>query len=269
MEQFIDFFEEYKDARTLFLVIGLVIFWVIEGAVPLFSFQYRRVQHAALNLTLTFFQLLIALAMGLVMVRIADYTTANQFGLFYWLDLPLWLHVICAILLMDLFGGYLIHRIEHKIPLLWRFHIVHHADSEIDVTTGLRHHPGETVFRLSAQTLAVLIGGIPIGMIFLYSMISLFFAQWTHSNIRSPEFFDKWLSYIIVTPNHHKVHHHESKPLTDTNFGNIFMMWDRLFGTFNATDPSELKYGIDSLPSQDDKDSLKRMLMIPFDRQAK
>ena len=267
MQEFITLIAEHKDARTVLLVVGLVVFWVIEGTVPLFSFQYQRLRHAALNLVLTALQLLIALAMGLLILRIADFTETNEFGIFYWLGLPLWLHVIAAIVLMDFFGGYLIHRLEHKIPVLWRFHVVHHADSEIDVTTGLRHHPVETVFRLTSQSVAILIGGIPIGVVFLYSMISIFFAQWTHANVRSPAFFDRWLSYIIVTPNLHKVHHHESKPLTDTNFGNIFMIWDRLLGTFDATDTSELKYGIDSLPAPEDKDKLSRMLMIPFERQ--
>ena len=141
--------------------------------------------------------------------------------------------------------------------------IVHHADTHVDVTTGLRHHPVETLFRLSAQATAVAVGGIPIGVVFLYSLISIFFTQLTHANIRTPDSLDRILSWVFVTPKMHKVHHHESKPWTNTNYGNIFSIWDRLFGTFVDVDSNKLVYGLDTLDPQSG-DRIGRMLSIPF-----
>ena len=134
------------------------------------------------------------------------------------------------------------------------------------MTTGLRHHPFETLFRLSSQLTAVLIGGIPIGVVFLYQLLSIFFTQFTHANIRSFRRADRYLSWIFVTPNMHKVHHHQEKPLTDTNYGNVFSIWDRLLGTFAQVDPEQLVYGIDSLPDPGDHNRLGRLLTLPFRR---
>ena len=241
MQEFVSFFETMPSAyRSAALVSGLVVFWIVEGAVPLFRSDYRRLHHAALNIFLTVLQIALAFTFGVFVVQAAEYTSEHRFGFLYLFDLPLWLHVLLGVLLLDLCGGYCIHRIEHHLPFLWRFHIVHHADKNVDVTTGLRHHPAETIFRLSAKLFAVWFGGIPIGVVFLYQMISVFFTQWTHANLRSYRKLDHLLSYVFVTPNMHKVHHHHQKPLTDTNYGNVFSIWDRLFGTFVEVDPASL-----------------------------
>ena len=267
MESVIQYLENMPSSyRSGVLVTGLVLFWILEGAVPLFQLSRGRIQHAALNLGLTILQLIVAFSFGLLVVEAARVTSANQFGLLYLIQLPMWLHVVCGVLLLDFFGGYLIHRIQHRLPALWRFHIVHHADRHVDVTTGLRHHPFETLFRLSSQLTAVLIGGIPIGVVFLYQLLSIFFTQLTHANIRSFRRADRYLSWIFVTPNMHKVHHHQEKPLTDTNYGNVFSIWDRLLGTFAQVDPEQLVYGIDSLPDPGDHDRLGRLLTLPFRR---
>ncbi|MCP4192458.1 MAG: sterol desaturase family protein [Planctomycetaceae bacterium] len=270
MQDFIHFFETMPSAyRSGALVLGLVLFWIIEGAVPLFSSGYPRLHHAALNICLTLFQLVLALAFGIFVLQAATYTSEHHFGLLYLIDFPLWLHAILGILLLDLCGGYWIHRFEHRFPLLWRFHIIHHTDKNVDVTTGLRHHPAETIFRLSSQLFAVWVAGIPIGVIFLYQMVSVFFTQWTHANLRVHRRLDHLLSYLFVTPNMHKVHHHHEKPLTDMNYGNVFSIWDRLFGTFVEVDPATLHYGIDSLPDSTDHEKLTRLLLMPFQRRHK
>lgn len=265
MQSLVDYFEQFPSSyRTMLLVAGLVVFWIMEGAIPLVSVDYRRTRHAALNLTLTLLQIAVALSLGFLVVATSQYMTARQWGLLHVVQLPTTIQVLGGILLLDFFGGYLIHWIEHKLPWMWRFHIVHHADQMVDVTTGLRHHPIETLFRVSAQLAAVFVGGIPIGIVFMYNILSVFFAQLTHANIRPPATIDRLLSWVFVTPNMHKVHHHEQQPLTDTNYGNVFSIWDRIFGTFVEVRPEELRYGIDSWPSPDEHNHLGSLLVRPF-----
>ena len=268
MDNLVQFFETMPSSyRSMLLVGGLVVFWGLEGVVPLFPNTYRRMHHAALNALLTFFQLVIAVGFGAVIVKTVAYTSQHQFGLLYQVALPVWLRVLLGVLLLDFAGGYLIHWTEHKLSWMWRFHVIHHTDQNVDVTTGLRHHPVETFFRLGSQWLAIGLGGIPIGVVFLYQVLSIFFAQLTHANIRLPRGVDRWFSYVWVSPNMHKVHHHRQKPLTDRNYGNVFSIWDRMFGTFVEVDPDALDYGIDSLTHPEDHDRLSRLLMMPFEKQ--
>ena len=252
--------------RTATLVVGLIVFWIAEGAVPLFPTRYRRVRHAALNVLLTFFQLVVSLFFAVVTLKATAFTTANSFGLLYVIELPLWLHVVLGVMLLDMIGGYCIHRTEHSIRWMWEFHVIHHSDENIDVTSGLRHHPVETVFRLSSQLLAILLCGIPLGVVFLYGLISIFFAQLTHANISPPVALDRFFSLVFVTPNMHKVHHHRTKPLTNTNYGNVLSIWDRMFGTFAQVDMDTLSYGLDSMPYPEDHLKLSRLLRMPFQR---
>ena len=270
MESAVEFFATLPSyGRGMLLVAGLVFFWIVEGTVPLFPVHGHRLRHARLNLVLTFLQLLVAVAAGSVVVGLTGFVVTHHWGLLQWAAMPpLNLspvgQVVMGLLLLDLFGGYLIHRLEHSLSWMWRFHIVHHADTAVDVTSGLRHHPVETLFRLSSQLLAIGLGGIPFGVVIMYQVISVFFAQLTHANIRFPGRLDHMLSWLLVTPSMHKVHHHHEKPWTDTNYGNVFSIWDRLFGTFVEISAERLHYGIDSVASPDDHNRLWGLLTLPF-----
>jgi len=250
--------------RTVTLGAGLVLFWVLEILVPLFRTIYDKWQHAGLNLMLTFLQLLVSVSFGLLVVRSSIYVGEHRQGFLYWFVLPTWLHLLLAMLAIDCVMGYWTHWLEHKVPWMWRCHIVHHADRHVDVTTALRHHPIETVFRFVGQWLAVVCAGVPLGMLFIYQLVAVFFAQLTHANVQFPRKLDRLLSHVFVTPNMHKVHHHEMQPLTDKNFGNIFSVWDRLFGTFAEVPPDQLRYGIDTLPNEQQHNRLAALLRVPF-----
>ncbi|MCB0720258.1 MAG: sterol desaturase family protein [Bacteroidetes bacterium] len=251
--------------RTLLLASGLVLLWVLEGLRPLFALPSDRRRHAGLNLVLTLFQLVLGLLLASVIVVAADFVMDRKIGLLNLVDLPLWLDVLLGVLILDFVGSYLIHLVEHKVRWMWKFHLIHHTDQYVDVTTGLRHHPGETVFRSAFGMLAILVGGIPIGTFILYQTISVIFAQFEHANIRLPDGIDRLLSYVFVTPNMHKVHHHYVQPLTDTNYGNIFSIWDRVFRTYaQVDDPRTLRYGIDTHMDEGEHNSLSFLLKIPF-----
>ena len=168
-------------------------------------------------------------------------------------------------MLLDLFGAYLVHWVEHKVKFLWKFHLVHHSDTHVDVTTGLRHHPGEALFRMLFTILGVVVVGAPIWLVFVYQTCSVFFTHFNHANISMPSSLDMALSWVLVTPNMHKVHHHYKQPYTDANYGNIFAIWDRLFGTFaQINDSTKLTYGIDTHMNPKEHEDVVNLLKIPF-----
>ncbi len=268
MEELIDFFTEVpKWFRASIIVGGLVGFWLLEGVVPLYRFQYDRWRHAGVNLLFTLSTVIIAFAMAGLLLWASDTVAENEFGLLYLIDMPLWLQVVVGVLLMDLIGAYLIHFVEHRVKWLWKFHLVHHSDTNIDVTSGLRHHPGEAVFRVLFTIAAVIIIGAPMGIIMLYQTLSGLFAHLTHTNTSPLGKWDRAFSYLFVTPDMHKVHHHYTQPWTDTNFGNIFSVWDRLFGTFQYVDDmNEIKYGIDTHMKPEEHSKIGNLLAIPFQK---
>ncbi|MFO7798811.1 sterol desaturase family protein [Rhodohalobacter sp.] len=266
METVITFFENVPTTFRAFILIGgIFIFWVMEGVIPLFQFTYNKVRHAGINLTFTLFTATIGFGLAGVLYFTSYWVTENEFGLLHLADFPLWAKMIIGVMLLDFMGAWLIHWIEHKIKWMWKFHLVHHSDTTVDVTTGLRHHPGETVFRIFFTILGVFLVGIPIGIVMLYQSLSVLFAHITHANINMPRKIDRTLSYLFVTPNMHKVHHHYTQPLTDTNYGNIFAVWDRLFGTFaEVNNVQHLKYGIDTHLDPAEHGHLGNLLKIPF-----
>ena len=266
MEQLIDFFGDVPTwFRSMILIGGIVLFWIAEGILPLFKFQYQKVRHAGINLFFTMTTAIIGFGLASVLLMSSNWVAENQFGLLYIIELPLWAQILVGVLLLDMIGAYFIHWTEHKVKWMWKFHLVHHSDTTVDVTTGLRHHPGETVFRIAFTIMAVIVVGAPIGIVMLYQSLSVLFAHITHANINLPKGLDKALSYIFVTPNMHKVHHHFTQPLTDTNYGNIFSIWDRIFGTFaSVEDTRSLKYGIDTHMDPKENDRLTNLLSIPF-----
>ena len=201
------------------------------------------------------------------MLKAAQWTINNNFGILQWLPkMNIWVYAIIGLLLLDFIGAYLVHLIEHKVKFLWRFHLIHHTDTWIDTTTANRHHPGESVLRFIFTTFGVLIVGSPMWMVFLYQSLSVLATQFNHANIVLPKKVDKVLSYIIVSPDMHKVHHHYMLPHTDSNYGNIFSIWDRIFGTFSSLDRNNLVYGVDTHMKEEENNRLKNLLMIPFQK---
>ncbi|HEY0677108.1 MAG TPA: sterol desaturase family protein [Chitinophagaceae bacterium] len=266
MNALVDFFEHISPlTRSLLLAGGLMFFWILEGAIPLFRLHYRKIRHAGLNLFFTLTTVIVNFAFALLIVEASSEVTARQFGLLYLVQLPLWLFILLGLMLLDLISAYWIHFIQHKVKWMWKFHLVHHTDTWVDTTTANRHHPGESVFRVCFTLLAVIVAGAPLWLVFLYQSLSAAFSQFNHANIRMPRWIDHALSYVIVSPNMHKVHHHNSQPLTDTNYGNIFSIWDRLFGTFvYVKDVNTLRYGIDTHPNEEEHNRVGNLLKIPF-----
>lgn len=254
--------------RALILAGGITLFWLIESAIPLVSFTYNKWKHAGINFFFTVTTIIINFGFALLIVFGSDWCIKNDFGILQWINAPLWLSLLAGLPLMDLVGAYLVHLIEHKIKWMWKFHMVHHSDLHVDTTTANRHHPGESVFRAVFTLLAVFITGAPIWLVMLYQSLSVVLSQFNHANIKMPHWLDKTLGVIIVTPAMHRIHHHYKRPETDSNYGNIFPFWDRLFGTYTTSDTRRLQYGLDVLAGRGDE-NLKEQLLLPFDRSIK
>ena len=146
--------------------------------------------------------------------------------------------------------------------------MVHHADTHVDTTTANRHHPGESVFRAVFAMIAVLVCGAPMWLLMMYQSLSVVLSQFNHANMRLPLWLDSAIGWVIVSPDMHKVHHHLARPQTDSNYGNIFSIWDRIFGTYNYTPIDSIVYGLDVLDNSQDE-NLAFQLKIPFDSKVK
>ena len=157
----------------------------------------------------------------------------NGWGLLNNIDLPLWLSITAGVLTLDLIV-YLQHVMFHSVPILWRLHMMHHADLDYDVTTGLRFHPLEILISMVIKLSAIAaIGPSPLTVI-LFEIILNATAMFNHGNIRLPLGIDKVLRLLVVTPDMHRVHHSVTIRETNSNFGFNFPWWDRLFGTYRA-----------------------------------
>ncbi|MGG8498134.1 sterol desaturase family protein [Tenacibaculum sp. TC6] len=266
METLINYFETIPSShRSIILVSGITFFWLLEGAIPLFNFKYNKWKHAFPNLFFTATTIIINFMLAFLLLKTADWVTANNFGVINWLPkMPLWLYVLLGLLFLDFFGAYLAHLVEHKVKPLWMVHLVHHSDHKVDTTTANRHHPIESVIRFSFTLLGVFLAGTPIAIVMLYQSMSLVFTQLTHANIKMPKKLDKLISYVIVSPDMHKVHHHNLLPYTDSNYGNIFSIWDRLLGTYMELDREKIVYGVDTFPDEKKNSDLVELLKQPF-----
>ncbi len=266
MENIINYFSTIPSShRSLILVGGITFFWLIESAVPLIKFSYNKWQHAAINIFFTLTTIVINFALAFILLKTADWTVSNGFGILQWLpEMPLWLYMIVGLMLLDLIGAYFVHWAEHKVKWMWRFHLIHHTDTWVDTTSANRHHPGESVFRFIFTTAGVLLVGTPMWLVFMYQSISVLLSQFNHANITLPKALDKAISLLIISPDMHKVHHHYTQPYTDSNYGNIFSIWDRLFGTFMTLDREQLVYGIDTHMKAEENNKLGNLLKIPF-----
>lgn len=248
-------------ARLLLLAGTCTVLWSLESLIPLYRFGRNRLGRALPNIALT----VILIAMNLVLSAVAAFAASLAakygIGLFAIAALPLWVQVLLAIAALDL-GAYVAHVAMHHSSLGWRFHRVHHCDEEVNVTTAFRQHPLETVWRVAWQLPAILLLGLPLWMVVVYLAVSTLNAQLEHANIRVSARLDRVARWFFVTPDMHKVHHSRLERETNSNYSNIFTLWDRLFGTYTGrTDFGTLRYGLEGLESQ----GLQALLLMPFD----
>ncbi len=266
MQTVISYFDNIPSShRTAFLFGGLALFLLWEFVLPSMRFSYKKWRHAGVNIFFTLTTALVNLALAFLLVASAHHVSEIQFGLLHLFDLPIWLNALIGLLLLDLISAYFVHWVEHKVPFFWRFHIIHHTDKHVDTTTANRHHPGESIVRLVFTILAIWISGASVGLVLLYQSLSVLLSQFNHANIKLPLWLDFVLRLVIVTPAMHRIHHHYQMPITDTNYGNIFSFWDRIFGTYINVPENQLTFGLDTHFQEKDAENIGRMLKMPFE----
>jgi len=184
---------------------------------------------------------------------VSEWAQRNGIGVLNLLNSSWWLLAAMATIAIQSFTGYAIHLLFHKTPWLWRLHRVHHFDTVVDVSTGLRNHPLELVPTLSINVLVAIVFGFLPWALIAYGTAEAMFALFTHANIKLPTSLDRALRLVLVTPRIHAVHHSAHKPETDSNYGSVFTIWDRLFGTYcdlRADCPEKMQFGLAELQDQ-------------------
>ena len=254
--------------KLIWILICLLFSWSLEGFFPLFNLNYKKWHHAGVNFIFLTTTLVINILFGIATIRVFSYITINEIGILNLVQMPVWIELLISILFLDLVAQYIVHFLLHKIKWMWKFHMIHHSDTKVDATTGTRHHPGDYILREIFALLAVIILGAPFAFYMVYRIVTIFFTYFTHANINMPVWLDKTFCKVFITPNMHKFHHHFERPWTDTNFGNIFSFWDRIFGTFVYEDTKKIIYGLDVLDSKLDEDVLYQF-KVPFDKRIK
>jgi sterol desaturase/sphingolipid hydroxylase (fatty acid hydroxylase superfamily) len=186
-----------------------------------------------------------------------------QIGISYWLVTPIWIVSILAFLLLD-YSNYVWHILLHKLPLLWRFHLVHHTDLDLDITTAFRFHFGEMIGSVIFRGAAVLfIGASPL-MVLIYEIAFEAATQFHHSNTKLPFRLEKLINFLIVTPRMHGIHHSMVKKETDSNYSVIFSFWDRIHNTIRLNiHQNEIVTGVPAYADEKEL-TIGKLLKLPF-----
>jgi sterol desaturase/sphingolipid hydroxylase (fatty acid hydroxylase superfamily) len=234
--------------RSLSVVLGVMaLLAVAETYLPFREGNGRRWQRLAPNLGLTAVTLALNLLCSLGGTVVIEWSSTRRTVGLSDAVLPAHIVVLAGLVLLD-GTTYVLHRLMHRIPILWHVHRVHHDDDFVDVTTTFRQHPLETFLRIAVLIVATVILGLPSYALAVYRTISALNAQLEHANVALWRPFDEIVSLAIVTPNMHKVHHARRPPETDSNYGNIFSIFDRTFRTFLPGErAASIEYGLEDV----------------------
>jgi sterol desaturase/sphingolipid hydroxylase (fatty acid hydroxylase superfamily) len=250
-------------------VLAVMALW--ETAAPRRRLKLAKPLRWTSNLGLVALNtILVALIMrfGLLVgaVAMADFAAERGWGIGNNMELPSWLAVALAVILLDL-SIYLQHVMFHAVPILWRLHMVHHADLDFDVSTGLRFHTLEIVLSQGIKLAAIVLLGAPALAVLLFELLLNATSMFNHANARLPRWLDRLVRLFVVTPDMHRVHHSQLAHETNSNFGFNLPWWDFLFGTYRAQPEAgheAMTIGLAQFRDEHQVDRLPGMLALPF-----
>lgn len=247
-----------KFEKDAILIAALAVFYVLESFVPYFDSYQNRTRHTARNLGLI---LLNAGILSVTITPLVVFATNMDWGFFALWDIDWWVQLGATILILD-FVTYVLHVLYHKIPVMWRFHRVHHSDVAMGVLTGARFHIGEHLLSNLIKCGFYVGFAIELEHLLVYEAIFITNVFFHHANISIGEPLDRFYRILFTSPNMHKVHHSDIKAETDSNYTSLFSFWDRLFKTFRVVEnPKRIIYGIKGL---EDEQTVRQMLTTPF-----
>jgi sterol desaturase/sphingolipid hydroxylase (fatty acid hydroxylase superfamily) len=253
-------------SQIIFYALIITSLWSLESLICAASSNHKW-RHTFVNAGFIFTALPIQLTMTGFVIIIMKWTNIHHWGLIYYIPKHQisWVYYVSLFMLMDL-GEYTYHVIMHKYDFLWRFHLVHHSDLKIDVSTTVREHPGETCVRTTFLMFWVFIFGPGIGVLMLRQVFQSFFNVLAHTEFRLPEKINNIVGFVFITPNLHHVHHHYQLPYTNSNYGDVLSIWDRIFGTYRELQSSHTKFGIDTHMEPALNSRYLSIIKIPFQK---
>lgn len=246
---------------VILLTMGVVA--TLEVAIPLQARGRWHRAHLGPNLALTLLTFGTNLFLNAALLALVVFLEAHRFGVLGWLAVPPFVAAVVGIAALDL-AFYAAHVSWHRFPALWRFHAVHHSDPAVDVTTTIRQHPVESLLRYATMAATVIVVGPSASAFAVYRVASALNGLFEHANVSAPRWLDGALSLVTTWPHMHKVHHSRKPEQTDTNYGNLLSIWDRIFGTFTPTwQGTHITYGLDGLDLPEVQ-TTRGLLGLPF-----
>jgi sterol desaturase/sphingolipid hydroxylase (fatty acid hydroxylase superfamily) len=257
-----DVLQRLNDLTPVIAIGSLTLFMTIERWLPYFDHGPGRGRQRWHNIGMVLIAFVINATLSGIMLLPVVWADANRFGLMYRMEVPALLAITAGVFLIDL-CNYAQHVTMHSIRLLWRVHRVHHADVALDASSGLRLHPFELVLLTTVVAVVMAFLGIPMSSLVVYNAVALPWFLLNHSNMRYPEWLERWGSLLMATPDWHRVHHSSHQPETDSHYGCVFSIWDRLFGTGQPTDVATIRFGLTHFRGPRDQ-TLWELLRMPF-----
>lgn len=249
---------------SIFLGV-LILMGALEAAFPARDRVQRRTARWTTNLGLVIIDTLaIRLLFPVIAVGAALWAQTQGWGLLNVVSLPDWLAVLIAIIILDMMI-YWQHVAFHRIPALWRLHKVHHADRDLDASSGLRFHPIEIVISMMYKMVIVVALGAPVLAVIIFEILLNACAIFNHANVRLPRWIERPLRLVMVTPALHRIHHSVKERETNTNFGFSVIWWDKIFKSYTDKPKGELTLGLSEYQT-DAPSGLVWSLIAPFKR---
>jgi len=247
-----------------YIIIGLlVLFFTLEQVMESpFKFK-KRANHLFQNVLFQIILVALNIVCFTLVVSNIEWLNKHEIGALYFIELPFWVKLFSSIALYDI-TTYWIHRASHKVPLLWCLHRVHHSDTTMDSSTVFRFHPLELILIYqTGNIITTAIFGTDMFALALYYFVLYIFFFFEHANLNFPKWIDKTIGLIFVMPNHHRVHHQQERFYTDSNYADIFIIWDRIFGTFKEMPFEKMNYGLKEFEDEK-KQAFLYLLKSPF-----
>ena len=249
------------------LVVSFALLLFFECKRPLRKLEQKALRRFFTNAIVSA-PAVIAMRLALIpaLMVAAAYAEQSKFGLLHLVDLPMPLQFVSGFVFLD-YLLYVWHILSHKVPLLWRFHNVHHTDRDLTVSTGIRFHFGEMLLSGAFRTAGVLLIGVAPSVILIYEVVFEMWVAFQHSNWRLPLWLERGLILLFVTPRMHGIHHSNIQAETNSNFSNFLNVWDRIHGTLRLNVPQEsIVIGVPAYSDEDDL-SVTLLLSMPFKTQ--
>jgi sterol desaturase/sphingolipid hydroxylase (fatty acid hydroxylase superfamily) len=242
---------------------------VIESFAPLRRTVESKLRRVFRNLTLGGVSLaLMSLAQAPVLQPVAAWIVRERIGLLQLARLPAWIATAAAIILLD-YTLWWWHWASHRVPFVWRFHLVHHIDRDVDASTALRFHFGELLLSIPVRAMQMIVIGVDAQALWMWQTILFASILFHHSNVRLPVSMERALVRLIVTPRMHGIHHSDRLDETNTNWSSLISWWDYLHGTMRMDVPQEdVTIGVPAYASPSDV-TIGKMLLVPFKRQRR